>query len=189
LLANLLALAFMDGPFKGIAAISVVPALFSLHGLRQFDVGHIAPTVFGKEVPCVILTLVLYVLLGAWFVLMLVRNLKRDLSQIQVLSRWQCVGLIAFWNLLFYAFLDTQRIMDLSRLQPSPGSYPNHAYEIATFAVAWNAFFLFLIGVAALSPYEKLKVWWRNWKSGKASYLAPNGLPWPGLVPAAVIAY
>ena len=57
------------------------------------------------------------------------------------------------------------------------------------FAVAWNAVFLFLIGVAALSPHEKLKVWWRKWKAGKGSYFAPDGLPWPWLVPAAIIGY
>ena len=34
-----------------------------------------------------------------------------------------------------------------------------------------------------------MKIWWRKWKSGEASYLAAHGLPWPWLVPAAVIAY
>ena len=109
LLGNLLFLAFAESPFKGFAAISVVPAVLSLHRV-DMDMGRIHPTVFGVEVPCIILTLVLYVLLGAWFVLMIVRNLKRDIPQIQLLSRWQCVGLVAFWNLLFYAFLDTNTL-------------------------------------------------------------------------------
>ena len=113
---------------------------------------------------------------------MIVRNLKRDLPEIQLLSRWQSLGLIAFWNLLFYAFLDTNTLkISFDR--------HNQAYEIALFAVVWNAVFLFLIGVAALSPHEKLKVWWRKWKAGEGSYFAPDGLPWPWLVPAAAIGY
>ena len=119
---------------------------------------------------------------------MIVRNLKRDIPQIQLLSRWQCVGLVAFWNLLFYAFLDTHAL----QLHPVP-VHIYHAYyfasEIALFAVAWNALFLFLIGVAALSPHEKLKIWWRKWKAGEGSYFSSDGLPWPWLVLAAIIGY
>lgn len=187
LLANLVALLFADGPFRGFAALSVAPALFTLHRLREFDIGHVLPTVFGVEVPCVIVSLVLYVLLGAWFVLMIVRNLKRDLPQIQLLSRWQCVVLVAFLNLLFYAFLDTRRIT----LPSGQWSFSHHFYpsDVAVLAVLWNGLFLFLIGVAALSPPEKLKIWWRKGKAGEASYLAAHGLPWPWLVPAAAIAY
>jgi hypothetical protein len=190
LAGNLLALAFTNGSFKGFAAISVLPALFSLHELRQFDMASLSPTVFGVTVPCVILSLVLYVLLGAWFVLMIVRNLKRDLPQIQLLSRWQCVGLVAFCNLLFYAFMDTH-ISSLGSFGRTTFYYisNNPPYELASFALAWNAILLFLIGVAALSPHEKLKVWWRKWKAGEASYLDPDGLPWPWLLPAAAIAY
>ncbi len=188
LLSNFVFLAFAESPFKGFAAISVIPALLSLHHV-DLAYGHISPTVFGSEVSCVFLSLVLYVLVGAWLVLMIVRNFKRDIPEIQLLSRWQCVGLVAFWNLLFYAFLDTRSLMDFARRHPSAGPYPNHAYEIAKFAVEWNAFFLFLIGVAALSPHEKLKIWWRKWKAGASSYFAPDGLPWPWLVPAAIVGY
>jgi hypothetical protein len=105
LLGNLCFLAFMKGPFKGFAAISVLPAVISLNHL-DISLGHLDPTVFGLEVPCIFLTLFLYISLGAWLVLMIVRNLKRDIPEIQPLSRWQCLGLAAFGNLLFYAFLE-----------------------------------------------------------------------------------
>jgi len=185
LLVNGVALGFADGPFKGFAALSVVPAVLSLHGITELGVGTVRPTVFGAEVPCFLLTVLLYVLLGAWFVLMIVRNLKRDLPQIQLLSRWQCVGLVAFWNLQFYAFLDTGDIRN-SRL---PFSSRMPAFDVAAMALGWNSLFLFLTGVAALSPHEKLKIWWRKWKGGEASYFSPQGLPWPWLVPAGAIAF
>jgi hypothetical protein len=187
LLTNGFFLAFAGSPFKGFAAISIFPAVLSLHGVDS-DLVHLSPTVFGREVPWAILTLVLYVLLGAWLVLMIVRNLKRDIPQIQLLSRWQCVGVVAFWNLLFYAFLDTK----MFRTPPTVRAYSQGYYspiQIALCAVAWNAVFLFLMGVAALSPHERLKVWWRKWRAGKGSYFAPDGLPWPWLVVAALIGY
>jgi len=188
LLANLFFLSFAESPFKGFTAISIVPAVFSLHRIDT-DMGHVHPTVFGMGVPCAILTLVLYVILGAWIVLMITRNLKRDLPQIQLLSRWQCVGLVAFWNLLFYAFLDTGTLTVEYSLRGYPPFRSYHAHQTASYAVAWNALFIFLIGVAALSPHEKLKIWWRKWKGGEGSYFAADGLPWPWLVPAAVIGY
>jgi hypothetical protein len=187
LTANLASLVFARSPFPGFAAISVVPALFSLHRLSDFDVGRVNPTVFGAEVPFAVVSIVLYVLLGAWFVSMIVRNLKRDLPQIQLLSRWQCVGVVAFLNLLVYAFLDTRWI----GLRSTPWSSSHHVYPsaVAVLALVWNGLFLFIIGVAGLSPHEKLKIWWRKWKAGKTSYLATEALPWPWLVLAAVIAY
>ena len=121
-------------------------------------------------------------------VLIIVRNLKRDLPEIQPLSRWQCVGLAAFANLLFYAFLDMSRMTSSLAIQGSPFT-GDASHEVAGYAVAWNSVFLFLIGIAALSPREKLKVWWRKWKAGESSYLDPGGLPWPWLVPAAIIGY
>jgi hypothetical protein len=126
--------------------------------------------------------------MGAWLVLMIVRNLKRDIPQIQLLSRWQCLGLLAFWNLLFYAFLDMKPAL-LVRGPPFHHIGMYFPYEIALSAVAWNGVLLFVIGVAALSPHEKLKVWWRQWKAGQRSYFAPNSLPWPWLAAGAVIGY
>ncbi len=180
--ANLLFLSFVSGPFKGFAALSVLPALSNLHHLET-PLGFLHPTIFGFHVSTVVLTLMLYASLGAWLVLVIVRNLKRDIPEIQPLSRWQCVGFAAFANLLFYAFLDTSTFygsFEGSRTQP---------YLIASYAVAWNAIFLFLIGIAALSPREKLKVWWRKWKAGESSYFAADGLPWPWLVPAAIVGF
>lgn len=184
LIANGFFLAFADGPFKGFAAISVMPAILSLYH-ADVDIVRTSPTVFGLAVPYTILSVVLYILLGAWLVLMIVPNFKKDLPQIQLLSRWQCVGLIAFCNLLFYAFFDTDALT-LEKVYHQPMYRP---WEIVAGGIGWNAVLLFLIGVAALTPHEKLKVWWRKWKAGSSSYFAANGLPWPWLVPAALIGY
>src|SRR5579862_5707350 len=78
LLSNLFFLGFADSTFPGFATLSVVPALLSLHH-ADMNMGHIHPLVFGIEVPCILVSIALYTSLGAWLVLMIVRNLKRDL--------------------------------------------------------------------------------------------------------------
>jgi hypothetical protein len=156
--------------------------------LKQFDVARATPTLFGIEIPYFFLTLTLYAVLGAWLVLMLARNLKRDLEQIRLLSRWQAIGLVAFLNILFYAFLNPKSLnpgalwstRDVGTISPG---------DAASIAVGLNAAILYLVGIAILTSREKLTVWWRKWSTGKESYWSEFGLPWPWLVPAAGIAY
>lgn len=171
-----------ESPFPGFGAISVVPAALSLHGMKEGIAGTRC-TLFGAPVSFLTLTLLLYVTMGAWFALMLIRNLKKDREQIHLLSRWQAVGLAAYFNLLFYAFLDPKS------LRPQFSSDSLSPKEVCTLAVAINAMILFLVGVAMLAPHEKLKVWWRQRAAGKESYFSEHGLPWPWLLPAAGIAY
>ncbi len=160
------------GPLPGLGAISVYPSLASLYGLDVWH-GSTAPTLFGFQVSFALLSFVLYAAFGAWLVLMISRNLKRDLEEIRLLSRWQAIGLAAFLNVVFYALLST-------RLQP---------FEIALMAVLLNGVILFGIGLATLTPHEKLKVWWRRWRAGEQRYVSENGLAWPWLVVAAIVGY
>jgi hypothetical protein len=183
LLPNGIALGFVDSSFPGFGALSVFPAIFSLHGLKEMEVARVTPSVFGVQVPFFFLTIFLYVVFGAWFALMLARNLKKDLEQIRLLSRWQAVGFVAFLNVLFFAFLDPRRVLtEVKWGMTSP-------QQVSVLVVGLNAAILFIIGVATLTSHERLKVWWRRWTAGEESYLAEYGLPWPWLVPAAAIAY
>jgi len=184
------AYSFERSPFPGFGAISIFPAIFSLYGVgRRYS--QLAPTVFGWPVPFPVLTLILYTVLGAWVALMLVRNLKKETDGIRLLSRWQAIGFAAFLNLLFYAFLNpvylhanlsTQAVQFSDQHLIAP-------YELAISAMAFNAVILFLIGIATLSPHEKLKVWWRKYAAREESYFAESGPPWPWIIPAALIAY
>jgi len=177
LIAMTLMFGMVESPFPGLGAISIVIPVLTLHGPHAPFSGA-EPTLFGLPASFPVLTLVLYVTLGAWLVLMLTRNLKKDLQQIRLLSRWQAVGLAAYLNLLFYALLDPGDIS--ASLTPK---------DIASLAMAINAMILFLVGLATLTPYEKLKVWWRRRAAGEESYFSAQGLPWPWLLPAAALAY
>jgi hypothetical protein len=50
-----------------------------------------------------------------------------------------------------------------------------------------NGLFLFLMGLATLTPHERLKVWRRT--AQKSHFFADDGLPWPWLSISAVAAY
>ena len=141
------------------------------------------PKLFGIPVSFVFLTIFLYAAFGAWFVLMLTRNLKKDLAEIRLLSRWQAVGLGTFLNVLFYAFLDFKLPSQQSQAaQITPEG-------VSGLAVVLNAVILFVVGLATLTPHEKLKGWWRKRAAGEEPYLSGDGLPWPWMALAALAAY
>ena len=114
---------------------------------------------------------------------MLTRNFKKDLEQVRLLSRWQALGFAVFLNALFYGFLDMEKV---SRRTGVPLLSPEQASNLA---VAMNAAILFLLGLAAVVPHEKLKVWWRKRAAAEVAYLSEDGLPWPWVAMAALVAY
>lgn len=170
---------FASSWFPGLAALSPVTGLHKVLSL-DFD-GHadMVPTLFGHSVPWFLLTLLLDCSFGTWLVLMLVRNLKRDYSEIRPLSRWQAVGCAAFLNFVFYALL---------KFGGRTG-YATDSRLLATFMVSINGAILFAMGLATLTPQERLKVWWRQRAAGTTSLFSEDGLPWPWLVLSAVVAY
>jgi hypothetical protein len=174
---------FAFSPFPGFGAISIFAPLFSLYKADP-DLARVVPTVFGIPTHFFVLALFLYAALGAWFALMLVRNLKKDREQIRLLSRWQAVGFLAFLNVLYYAFLDPK-----SLAMPFSSSGSISPREVSNAAILLNAVVLALIGLATLTPQERLKVWWRRRMAGQDRYFSPNGLPWPWLAIAAAVAY
>ena len=167
---------FATSWFPGIAGFSPLTAMHSVLQMR-FDNGReVRPMLFGHEVPWLLMTLLLCGSFGFWFVVMLVRNLKRDYEEIRLLSRWQAVGCVAFLNFVFYA------------LFTSGGHSPPSA-ELATFMVSINGVILFAIGLATLTPHERLKIWWRERSGGTGALFSENGLPWPWLALSALVAY
>ncbi|MGH9783680.1 MAG: hypothetical protein ACRD88_05795, partial [Terriglobia bacterium] len=173
---------FVTSPFPGFAAATPLPALYALHDADFVQADFRSAPVFGMEIPLVALTLLLYVTFGAWLALMLLRNLKNELSEIRLLSRPQAVAFVAYFNLLFYAFLDPARVGSGGRFGVTPGG-------VSTAAVALNASLLFLVGLATLTPPEQLRRWWRLRTAGEEGYLSAQGPSWPWLIVTAVVAY
>jgi hypothetical protein len=177
-----------EGPFPGMAALSSVPAVAQLHGPQwQMDAASVVPLIFGSPVSLLWLAPALQASLAAWLVLMVRRNLKKEVEEISLLSRWQAIGLVVYLNFLFYAFFD---LLEVHRRLKS-GAEPESVTEFVTVGMLLlNGVILFAgSGMAAVTPREPLKIWWRRFKAGEAGYLAEDGLPWPWLGLAAVISY
>jgi hypothetical protein len=185
LLPNGMGFSFYGSPFPGLSAMSIFPAIFSLYHAKV-DAVAVPPTFFGFNVSFLALTIVLYAAFGAWFVLMTVRNLKKERDEMRLLSHWQAIGLVAFLNVLYYAFLDPKRLVAHEHFGYSGGFHP---WEGAIAAVVLNGSILFLVGTAMIGSKERLKVWWRKREAGETGYLSRDGFVWPWLAIAAVVGY
>jgi hypothetical protein len=167
-------------PFPGIGALSLVPGLLPLydpHGNHP-----ISAPFFGAPIPYLALSLLLYASLGAWLVMALVRNLKREREEIQLLTRVQAVGFAAYMNFLFLGFLNPKA--------------PDYFFKDAGIMPAvmiglllMNQTLFYIVGLTTLVPAERLKIWYRELLAKQKSYLAEEGLAWPWMLIAGLIAY
>jgi hypothetical protein len=172
----LAAYGFVESWFPGMAGFSPFLNLHRILGLNFENKGYVAPTLFGHVVPWLLMSLLLYGSFGAWLWWIVVRNLKRDYAEIRQLSRWQAVGCAAFLNFVLYALFSTRNFQVKSE-------------SLASVIVAMNGIILFGIGLASLTPPERLKVWWRARAEGTANLFSEDGLPWPWLALSAAAAY
>jgi hypothetical protein len=173
-----------ESGLPGLAAMSPLSGLVDLLGHAPDSALTRYPALlFGYKIPWLAMSILLCGSFGAWLALMLVRNLKRDYPEIRPLSRWQAVGCAAFLNFLIYALLRPASSMGF---QERVGWFTD-GKAVAIFAVAMNGVFLFLMGLATLTPQERLKVWRRT--AEKSNFFADDGLPWPWLSVSAVVAY
>jgi hypothetical protein len=162
-----------ESAFPGAAAFSPVTGLTALF---RADAPLLISTLFGRPVPWLLLTLLLYATFGAWFALMILRTLKKDLDQAKPLSRWQAVACAAFLGFSLYALFYPKSSDSL------------RGYEFASFMAVVNGVFLFALGLAIVTPHERLRVWWRT-RKGPAALFAEEGPPWPWMVISAFVGY
>ena len=159
---------FLTSPWPGLGAISIAPVVTSLHGAE----GLPRVSIFGMPASYLVSALLIYPALAAWLAVMLVRNLKRDLEDVRLLSRWQAIGLVAFVNVLFYAFLSAEMRPPVNRL-----------------AVGLNILLAYIVGLFTLTPRDRLQVWWRGQVRARWLRLSEDGLSWPWLVVSVGVAY
>ena len=167
------------GYLPAFDCLSPLPAILWAHGDHNFFTRTGTVPVFGVQTPYAIVTLALYLSMGAWLVLMIVRNLKRELQEIRLLSRWQAIGFAFYIHLLFYAFLDLHEVL----------RSPDNAMWIMWVGIFLTGATTILVGLATLSQPERLKVWTRRREAGEESYLSEDGLPWPWMVLAAAMGF
>jgi hypothetical protein len=172
----------------GLAAFSPLMVFFGLMPNGSDATWYGSPVLFGHTIPWLLMCVLLCGSFSAWLAVMLVRNLKRDYQEIRPLSRWQAVACAAFLNFLVFALLRPTGQFAAPEAYRSSGWFPD-AKSVATFAVAINGLILFLMGLATLTPQERLNVWRRKRATGEAAMFADDGLPWPWLAMSAIVAY
>lgn len=164
----------------GLSAMIPYHYLESIGGsFGKVSVNVLAPQAslfFGAiHIPSFLLGVVLNLSVSSWLYVMLHRNIKKNLDEIRLLSRWQSVGLVLFLNGLFYAFW-----------QPAAGEETEGVSQFERAIYSLNFVMLYVVGVLMLTPQERLRVWWEQWSAGQVSYLDEDGLPWPWMVVMAV---
>lgn len=172
-----------DSPFPGLTAMLVIFGLSPLYGVAPGAYGPILDRVpfFGAEVPALLVSIVLYASAGAWLVLILVHNLKKDREDIRFLSRWRAVGFSAYVNVMALALLRLQKPVVI----PGVGG----ASIVAAAYLFLNFFMLYGVGLASLTPAERLKSWSRRAASSAQFYWSEDGPPWPWMVVSAIAAF
>lgn len=60
--------------------------------------------------------------------------------------------------------------------------------DFTTTMIILNGFVLFAMGLALISPRDRLKIWWRS-RTGIQSLLADDGPPWPWLLVSGTVGY
>jgi hypothetical protein len=178
-------LAASESVFPALQGVGIVPGLLPLFGINNGTMtGHVK--FFGANAPTLMVTLVLYGTFAAWLVLVLVRNLKKEREDIQLLSRWQAIGFMVYLNLMMFGITDVERL--LSR----PLFLRNDAAAVAELLtngfLALNYFVFYVVGITTLSTPERFKIWWRQGRRDVAAYFAEDGPPWTWIAIAAVCA-
>jgi hypothetical protein len=180
-LAALAQTPFMSTTVPGFFGFSPFLAIHEIYNSGNDIFFRGRATIFGYEVEWVWISMFLYLSFGAWLVLMIRRNLKRDLSDVRLLSPLQAVGSAIFVNALLYAFMH----------RPVPIKWEGRQFGGVDgryeFAIAVNIVLLYWIGIVALPSYERLKVWARTRKSYVSSLFAEDGLVWPWVLVTALI--
>jgi hypothetical protein len=161
-----------DSPFSGLAGFSPLTTFVPLLGRVP---AALRPMLFGGRVPWMLMTILLYVTFGAWLVLMLIRNLKKDVNEMRLLSHWQAVGCCAFLNFVLYAVLD-----------PTRGNPFVTASDFVSFMVLINGIIFFFLGIAMLSTSERIDP--ESLLSARA-FFSGSGLQWPWLMISAAVSY
>ncbi|HKW63707.1 MAG TPA: hypothetical protein VJN89_14245 [Candidatus Acidoferrum sp.] len=141
-------------------------------GLSSWDVD----TLFGQQVPHIPVVLVIDLMFAAWFLLALVRNIKRDPNYYEIYSPVQALGFALFLNVLFVAFYQWGRLIPTFS---SVDSYPfRRETPMASEALllTLNIVVFLCLGLAAIRNRERVRRILRTREGGSPGLL---DLTWP----------
>ena len=130
---------------------------------------------FGQRVHHVPLLLVIDLMFAGWFLLALVRNIKRDPNYYEIYSPVQALGFALFLNALFVAFYQWGRLTPIL----SGDSYPfrpETPMAAEAILLTLNIVVFFCLGLAVIRNRERVRRILRAQESGAPGFL---DLTWP----------
>jgi hypothetical protein len=147
------------GPFYGAEVVSwgALGSAPVQTQLRRYDSQWGMDVFFGHDVLHVPLLLVVDLLFAAWFLLALVRNIKRDPNYYEIYSPLQSLGFAIFLNLLFVAFFNWRSAPPL---------------DSQSILLSLNVGIFFCIGLITLRNRERARRLLRAEQSPASSWLA-----------------
>ena len=172
-----------DSIFPALITLSVVPCLLPFYGYVPYEANPAVSsvTLFGLHMPSLLVSLLLFASFGLWLAQPLLRNLKKDMEDMRLLSRWQGIGLAAYFNVVGFAMLDMHRVLGLK-------SRANATVDVSNGFVLMNCLVFYAVGLAMVSSAPKLRAWWRNSGSSLDRYWNQDGPPLLWMLAAAATA-
>ena len=117
---------------------------------------------FGQKIHHVPVLLAIDLMFAGWFLLAMVRNIKRDPNYYEIYSPFEGLGLAIFVNLLFVGFFDWQ-------VRPTP-------LEAQSILLSLNILVFFCFGLVMLRNRERVRRIIRSREGAEISWL---DLTWP----------
>jgi hypothetical protein len=148
------------------------PKSFTLRDGSTFDAPGFYDVFFGKKVHHVPVLIAIDLLFAGWFLLALVRNIKRDPNYYEIYSPLQLLGFAMFLNLLFVAFFRWRAAAPL---------------DCQAFLLTLNMGVFFCFGLVAMRNRERVRRILRT-KQGAASSVLDITWPAPLLILGTVAA-
>lgn len=172
-------------PFPALVSLAVVPALLPLYGIMPTGYNMAITTVplFGFKVPALAVSVLLYASFAMWVVFAILRNLKKDLEDMRLLSRWHALAMTAYVNVLAFALLDIRGIL------AETSSPTKTAFGITTGFLFLNYALLYAVGLSMLSSSPRLRAWWRRSGNATDRYWTDDAPPLSWMAAAAVTAF
>ncbi len=151
------------GPFytASVAAREVVDDATTKTNLGTYEIPGAGDAFFGKKIHHVPVLLAIDLMFAGWFLLAMVRNIKRDPNYYEIYSPLQGLGLAIFVNLLFVGFFNWRN------------STPLDAQSIL---LSLNIAVFFCFGLVMLRNRERVRRIIRSREGAEISWL---DLTWP----------
>jgi hypothetical protein len=133
--------------------------------------------------PALLVSVLLYASAAVWILLAILRNLKKEMEDMRLLSRWQAIAMTAHLNILAIGLVDMRHLLS------TMGSAHEVARSVTAGYLFLNYCLLYLVGFSMLSSSQRLRAWWHRCGSDANRHWSDDAPPLFWMVAAAITAF